>query len=176
MIKRFLNSSVSGTVAVPVSVGILGRKLMCISSRYGWTGIGSDLLDRADPDAIRLAQGAIDSSGLGDPHLGAADQQRNVGRVSVAVANETCGIFGRIHRGLEDETIGRRITQRIDGLDMDAPASLATCQPNKSGVCYEPAILKLDHISTREREAELFGQLFQRLDPCSVDVRVKLLD
>jgi hypothetical protein len=43
---------------------------------------------------------------------------------------------------------------------MDTAASFATSQPNESGVCYKPAILKLDHISTREREAELFGELF----------------
>jgi hypothetical protein len=43
---------------------------------------------------------------------------------------------------------------------MDTAASLATRQPNKAGVGYEPAILKLNHISTRERKAELSGQLF----------------
>ena len=44
------------TIAVPVSVGILGRKLTLIGSPRRWTGIRSDLLDRADPDAICLAQ------------------------------------------------------------------------------------------------------------------------
>jgi hypothetical protein len=43
---------------------------------------------------------------------------------------------------------------------MNAATSLATRQPNESGVGYVPVILKLDHISAREREAELFGQLF----------------
>src|ERR1035441_9961967 len=73
------------TIAVPVSVGILGRKLTLIGSPRRWTGIRSDLLDRADPDAIRLTQGAIDRSGFRDAHLGAANQERNIGRVSVAV-------------------------------------------------------------------------------------------
>jgi hypothetical protein len=59
---------------------------------------------------------------------------------------------------------------------MDTTASLATRQPNEAGVSYKPAILKLDYISTGERKAELFGQLFQGLEPCSVDVGVKLLD
>src|ERR1017187_3284178 len=64
----------STTIAVPVSVGILGRKLTLIGSPRHRTGIRSDLLDRADPDAIRLAQGAIDRSGFRDAHLGAANQ------------------------------------------------------------------------------------------------------
>src|ERR1019366_2620563 len=72
------NFVTSTTIAVPVSIGILGWKLTLSGSPRHRTGIRSDLLDRADPDAICLAQGAIDSSGLGDPHLGAADQQRNV--------------------------------------------------------------------------------------------------
>src|ERR1035438_1512285 len=150
----------STPIAVPVSVGILGRKLTLIGSRWHRTRIRSDLLDRADSDAIRLAQGTIDGSGFGYPHLGAADQQRNIGRIGVAIADETGGIFGRINRCLEHESIRRGITQRINSLNVDTAASLATRQPNKSGMGHEPAILKLDHISTRERKAELFGQLF----------------
>src|ERR1035437_10037619 len=82
----------STTIAVPVSDGIVGRKFTLIGTPRRWTGIRSDLLDRADSDAIRLAQSTIDGSGFRDPHLGAADQQRNVGRVGVAVADEACGI------------------------------------------------------------------------------------
>src|ERR1035438_3162457 len=91
----------STPIAVSVSVGILGRKLTLIGSPRHRTGIRSDLLNRADTDAIRLAQSAIDGSCLRDAHLGAADQQRDIGRVSIAVAYETDGSFGRIHRRLE---------------------------------------------------------------------------
>src|SRR5664279_4614217 len=63
----------STTIAVPVSVGILGRKLTLIGSPRHRTGIRSDLLDRADTDAIRLTQGAIDGSSFRYAHLGAAD-------------------------------------------------------------------------------------------------------
>src|ERR1035438_502534 len=136
----------STTIAVPVSVGILWRKFALIGRGRHRTGIRSHLLDRADADAICLTQGAIDGSGFGDPHLGAANQQRNIGRVGVAVADETGGIFGRIDGRLEDEAIGRGITQRINSLNVDTAASLATRQADKSGMGYEPAILKLDHI------------------------------
>src|ERR1039458_2477192 len=68
------NLVTSTTIAVPVSVGILGRKLTLSGSPRQRTRIRSDLLDRADADAIRLAQGTIDGSGFGDPYLGAADR------------------------------------------------------------------------------------------------------
>ena len=126
----------------------------------GGEGPRRKLLERTQGYSVRLAQGAIDGAGFRNPHLGAADQEGNVGGISITVADETGGIFRRVNGRLEDETARSGITQRIDGLDMDTAAPLATCQPNKSGVCYEPAILKLDHISTGEREAELFGQLF----------------
>src|SRR5664279_4369218 len=63
----------SATIAVPVSVGILGWKLTLIGSPRRWTGIRADLLDRADANAIRLTQGAIDGSSFRYAHLGAAD-------------------------------------------------------------------------------------------------------
>ena len=125
----------TGTVAVAICT--VGRKLIRIGRRRR-TRIRSDLLDRADSDAIRLAQSTIDGSGLRDPHLGAADEKRNVGRVGIAVADETGGIFGRVDRCLEDETIRRRITQRIYGFDMDTAASLATCEPKQTRVGYVP--------------------------------------
>src|ERR1019366_1543464 len=131
----------STTVAVPVSVGILGWKFALIAGTCHRTRIRSDLLDRADPDAICLAQGTIDGSGFRDPHFGAADQQRNIGRVSITVADETRGIFGRIHRRLEDKTIRRGITQRIDGLDMDTAASLAAGQTQQPGVGHVPVAI-----------------------------------
>jgi hypothetical protein len=34
---------------------------------------GPDLFDRADADAVGLAQSPVDRPGLGRPHLGAAD-------------------------------------------------------------------------------------------------------
>ena len=96
-------------------------------------------LDRANPDAVRLAQSAIYSSGFCYTHLGAADQQRNVGRVSIAVPDETGRIFGRIHRCLKDKTTRSGITQRIDRLHMDTPAPLATRQAKQTSVGYVPA-------------------------------------
>jgi len=65
----------------------------------------SDLLDRADADAVGLAEGAIDCPGLGHPHFGPANERGDVERVSVAVADKAGGAFGREDRCLEDEAI-----------------------------------------------------------------------
>src|ERR1035438_3851292 len=54
----------SSAIAVPVSVGILGRKLMLIGGPRHRTRIRSDLLDRADPDTDRK------STRLNSSHLG----------------------------------------------------------------------------------------------------------
>ena len=126
-----------GASAIPVPIRLLGRKLL--KGRDG-----PDFLDRADADAIGLAQGTIDGSGFRDPHLGAANEQRNVGRIGIGVADETRRIFGRINRRFEDETFGRGVTQRIDGLDVDSPASLASRQAKETCVRYVPASFERD--------------------------------
>jgi hypothetical protein len=59
--------------AVPVAIGGL-RRLLGLWTRSGLTSEGTDLLDRADADAIGLAQGAIDGSRFGHAHLGAVDK------------------------------------------------------------------------------------------------------
>jgi hypothetical protein len=110
--------------AVPVAIRLLWRKLL------NWIRKRSDFLDRADADAVGLAQGAIDSTGLSHAHLRPANERGNVGRIGVAVADKTGGALGRENRCLEDEPIRPRITQRIDGFNMDAAAPLATRQPN----------------------------------------------
>jgi len=51
-------------------------------------GKGSDFLDRADADTVRLAEGTIDGTSFGHPHFGAADQWGDIGGVGVAVADE----------------------------------------------------------------------------------------
>jgi hypothetical protein len=52
-------------------------------------GERSDLFDRADADAIGLAQCTIHCACLGHPHLGALDEKRNIGGVGIAIADES---------------------------------------------------------------------------------------
>lgn len=76
---------------------LIVSSVLLVRSRYG-----NGLFDRDNAKSILLLS-PVDGSGVGDSHLGAADEQRYVGRVSVAVADETCGIFGGIHRRLRTE-------------------------------------------------------------------------
>jgi hypothetical protein len=70
------------------AIGRLRRKFPYIRFRLtaGWKR--SDLFHRADPDSIRLAQRAIDSTRFSNTHLGATDSGGNVGWVSVAIPNK----------------------------------------------------------------------------------------
>src|SRR6266566_988569 len=62
---------------------------LALFSRWsGRTGKPSQLLNRTEPDAVGLAQGAIDSSGFSDAHLGATNQRRSICGVGVTVAEE----------------------------------------------------------------------------------------
>jgi len=76
-----------GSTAVAVSICVPGRKL------FNRTRKRSDLLDRADADAVGLPQGSVDSSSFGDAHFGAADEGGDIGRVGVAVSDETPALF-----------------------------------------------------------------------------------
>src|SRR5437870_1721621 len=57
-----------GTTVVPVSR--LWRDLARLRLRLGRLADRTDLLDRADPDPVRLAQGPIDRARFCDTHLG----------------------------------------------------------------------------------------------------------
>jgi hypothetical protein len=48
----------------------------------------AEFLDRAEPDAIGFAEGAVDGASFGDSHLGTVDQGRDVGRIGISVADE----------------------------------------------------------------------------------------
>jgi len=72
---------------------------------------------------------AVDGSDFGHAHLGAADKRGNIRRIGIAVADKARLPLGREDRCLEDEAIYPRITQRVDGFNMDPAASLAARQP-----------------------------------------------
>jgi hypothetical protein len=83
-----------GTAVVSVlAIDRLGRKLLRLPG--GWSRFRKrpNLLDRADTDAIGLAQGPVDRPRLGHSHLGAVDQGRHIGRIGVAVAVEAFAIW-----------------------------------------------------------------------------------
>ena len=55
---------------------------------------GPDFFNRADANAVGLAQGAVDGPRFGYTHFGAMDEERDVGRIGIAIANKTLAIAG----------------------------------------------------------------------------------
>src|SRR5690348_9200441 len=72
-------------------------------------GKRTDLFNRADADAIRLAQGTIDRPGFRHAHLGSVDQRRDVGGICIAVTHESADIPLLESDCLEDPTARCRI-------------------------------------------------------------------
>ena len=83
-----------GAAVVSVlAIDRLGRELLRLPGGRSRFGKRADFLDRADADAVGLAQGPVDRPGLGHPHLGAVDQGRHIGRIGIAVADEAFAIL-----------------------------------------------------------------------------------
>jgi hypothetical protein len=59
-------------------VPVRGRRALMRSVRAGRPRRPTEFLDRAEADAVSLAEGAVDSAGFSDSHLGAMDQRRDV--------------------------------------------------------------------------------------------------
>jgi hypothetical protein len=62
---------------------------------------GTDLFDRADSDTIGFAQSTIDGAGFRDTHFSALHEERDIGRVGVAVPNESLARSRLINNGFE---------------------------------------------------------------------------
>ena len=62
----------------------LGPELLRLPGRRNRLGQRPDFLDRADTDAVGLAQGAVNRTGLCHSHFGAVDQGRHIGRIGIA--------------------------------------------------------------------------------------------
>ena len=77
-----------GPPLFPLPLARLRRKLLRLSRGLRRFGEGPDLLDRADADAVGLAEGAIYRPGFCDPHFGAVDERRDVGRIGISITNE----------------------------------------------------------------------------------------
>jgi hypothetical protein len=80
--------TVAGIVLVPVRAVLGGGK--CDRSGEGRLGMTANLIDRAEANAIRLAERAVDGSGFGDTHLGAAHKCRDIGWIGIAIWSVAC--------------------------------------------------------------------------------------
>jgi len=71
-----------------------------------------ELFERAQANAVGLAQGAIDGAGFGHAHLGIVEnQRRDIAGMSVAVADEAATLGRFIDRGFEHPKVLLGATQ-----------------------------------------------------------------
>ena len=82
-------ADLGAAVVSVVPIDRLGRELLRLpGGRGSRSGKRADLLDRADADAVGLAQGPVDLPGLRHPHFGAVDQGGDIGGIGIAIADE----------------------------------------------------------------------------------------
>jgi hypothetical protein len=123
------------------------------------TSEGTDLLDRADADAVGLAEGAIDCPGLGHAHLGPADERGDIGRVGVAVSDETPAGFGFVHRGCKRPALSRGVTECRNGLGVNTSATASASKTHQPCMRYIPSTLEKEEIPCCYRELMFTGKL-----------------
>src|SRR5258707_12159854 len=125
-----------------------------IRCRTGISGERPQFLDRAEADAVRLSQGAVDRSRLGDAHLSPMDKGGDIGRIGVPVANEASRSRTLVDRSFKDPTAGGLITRLQDVLNLDADTTLPRGQTHQTGMGHIPPSTQVSQIPQRQREAE----------------------
>ena len=145
------------TVLVAV-VPVRGRRVLIRSVRAGRPRRPTEFLDRAEADAVGLAEGAVDGAGLGDAHLGAVDQGRDVGGIGVAVADEAFRTARFVNGRLEDPAAKGRITIVTYRLNVDSQAFAALCQADEPCMCYIPLPIEEEYVTKSESKAVVAGE------------------
>src|SRR5467141_2011482 len=88
-------------------------------------GEGPQLLDRAEADAVRLSQSAVDGPRFGDAHLCPVDQSGDIGGISVAVTDESFRARGLVDSCPEYPTVSSGIGKTLLQCRSDSIASAA---------------------------------------------------
>src|SRR5437879_13315599 len=101
MLANDLAKAIADLWAAVISISWLGRQFLRFPRRRSRFGKRSDLLDRADTDAIGLPQCTVDGARLSDPHFGAPKQSGDIGRVGISVTDETFAVRGFVDRSFE---------------------------------------------------------------------------
>jgi len=104
-----------------VLLGIRGEAVPGINRSRGTP----DFFDRAEANAVGLAECAVDGSGLGDSHFGAANDYGYVRRICIAEAHESFGLCSFENGRCEDPASARRIAKFLEGFNLNAGAALS---------------------------------------------------
>ena len=110
-------------------------------------GKRAKLLDAAEADSVRLAQRPIDGTSFSDAHFSPANQRGYVGRVGVAVTDESLRAWRFIHNGLEDPTAGQRIAKLTNRPNSDGRTKCAVGQSQEPSISDIPALIDVINVS-----------------------------
>jgi hypothetical protein len=124
-----------------VAVRVLWRELLA--------GIwnGPDFLDRANADAVGLTQGAIDGSRFGHAHLGTTNEEGDIGRIGVTIANKSFAIAGFKDCGFECPSRCTWIGKFSNALYMYSSTLSPLSNSQETRVAYVPAFINIKQIA-----------------------------
>ncbi len=125
-------ADLGATVVSVLSIDRLGWELLRLPRGRSGFGKRPDFLDRADADAVGLAQGPVDRPGLGHTHLGAVDQGGDIGGIGIAVADEALAGSRFVNCCLEGPSSDGRVGEHLNGFDIDSCASAPVSQPQEA--------------------------------------------
>jgi hypothetical protein len=112
-----------------------------------WFGKGSDFLNRADADAVGLAQSSVDRPGFGHTHFGAMDQGRDIGRIGITVADEAPACLRLENSSSEYPPKVSGIARFQNWAAMDASTVSALGNAKQSGMCNIPTPIEVSDVS-----------------------------
>src|SRR5579872_2088700 len=161
----------SATTVIAVAIGRLWREFPGFASGRSRLSEGTDLLDRADPDAVGFAQSAVHGASLSHPHLGTMDQRRDIGRISVTKPDETAAGSRFVDGGLEGPALRSRVTEVGHRSNVNAGTAIATRKAEQPRVRYVPPVLEITQITSGDRELVLLNDLFEPAKSRSGEIR-----
>jgi hypothetical protein len=145
-----------------ISIRRLGRKLFRLARARNRFGKRANFFDRADADAIGLAQGTINCTSLGYPHLGSMDQRRNVRRIGVTVSDKAPARFRLKDCRPKYPTRLYWIAGSQNGARIDARTFALLRKPKQSRMSNVPATREILEIAVFNRDLVFFDQVLQR--------------
>jgi hypothetical protein len=99
------------------------------------------LFDRADTDAVCLAQSAVDGPRFRHAHFGAADFRGHIRRVGVAVTNEAAAVSWFMDRRLEYPATSSRIAELAQRPDVNTCTAMLARKAQQTGMSDIPTML-----------------------------------
>jgi len=136
-----------GAAIVPVSICRLRRKLLRFSGGLRWFSARPDFLNRADADAVGFAEGTVDGARFCHAHFRTVNQRGNIGRIRVAVTDESFAVARFEDGRLEGPTRSSRFTELNGRAHLNPHATLSASYSQEAGMGDIPPISKIRDIA-----------------------------